>query len=206
MLDLPSLLAFLAAAALLTVTPGVDNAMVLRSAAVDGARAAWAAATGIALGCLIWGAAVSLGLGVLLLASELAYAAVKWVGAAYLVWLGVLLLWRPRSAFVTEGRTARASSLVALRRGFLTNILNPKIGLFYVTFLPQFIPGGANVAVHSFLLTGLHVLIGFAWFALLIGATVPLRRVLQRPAVIRTLDRLTGGVFLAFGLRLAAGR
>lgn len=85
MIDVPLFLAFLAAAAILTVTPGVDTAMVLRAATVDGRRAGIAASAGIILGCLIWGAAVSLGLGAVLQASELAYAVVKFAGAAYLV-------------------------------------------------------------------------------------------------------------------------
>ncbi len=93
-----------------------------------------------------------------------------------------------------------------MRAGFFTNVTNPKIGVFYVTFLPQFIPQGANVAAYSFLLATVHVLIGLAWFAALIAATVPIGRMLRRPSVVRTLDRITGGVFIAFGLKLAISR
>ena len=88
---------FMVAAGLLTITPGLDTAMVLRTAALESARRAGLAALGVVCGCLAWGAAVALGLGVLLAASETAYTALKWAGAAYLAWLGINLILRPRS-------------------------------------------------------------------------------------------------------------
>ena len=93
-----------------------------------------------------------------------------------------------------------------MRRGFLTNLLNPKVGVFYVTFLPQFVPAGADVATFSFVLAAIHVLLSLVWFAALIAATVPLGRALRRPAVIKWLDRITGGVFVAFAARLALAK
>jgi len=96
----PSLIAFTLAAALLTVTPGLDTALVLRTAAAEGARRAFAAALGICLGCLAWGALVAIGLGVLLQASEFAYLALKWIGAAYLLWLGLRLISARRGEIV----------------------------------------------------------------------------------------------------------
>lgn len=202
---LPSLLAFGLSAALLTITPGLDTAMVLRSAVAGGPRQAIATAIGIGLGCLAWGAAVALGLGIVLTASALAYAVLKWAGAAYLLWLGINLLSRPRSGIADEtvSPVVPLSRSGAMRRGFLTNLLNPKIGVFYVTFLPQFVPVGANVALFSFALACIHVMLGTAWFAVLIAATAPLNRQLRRPAVVRMLDQLTGAVFIGFGLKLA---
>ena len=195
--------AFLAAATILTLTPGVDTAMVLRAATVEGRRAAILAALGIGLGCLVWGAAVALGLGALLRASELAYAVVKLAGAAYLVWLGVGLLLRPRQVLTENGGADPAVRRDAFWRGLLTNLLNPKVGVFYVTFLPQFVPYGAPVAMTTFLLVCVHVVLGLIWFASLIAATRPLGRFLQRPRAVRLLDRLTGIVFVGFGVRLA---
>ena len=157
MQDLPLFLAYLAAASLLTITPGVDTAMVLRAATINGARTAAMAAVGIGLGCLAWGAAVSFGLGALLQASELAYTLLKFAGAAYLVWLGARLILAPRDSLAAQGDTPQLEEWVALRRGFLTNMLNPKVGVFYVTFLPQFIPTGASVGSYSFFLTAIHV-------------------------------------------------
>jgi threonine/homoserine/homoserine lactone efflux protein len=203
MIDVPLFLAFLAAAAILTVTPGVDTAMVLRAATVDGRRAGIAASAGIILGCLIWGAAVSLGLGAVLKASELAYAVVKFAGAAYLVWLGAKLLLHPRAVLEGAADGAASSRRDAFGRGFLTNMLNPKIGIFYITFLPQFVPAGADVVGYSFFLAGVHILLTLVWFAVLIAATAPLGKFLRKPSAIGALDRLTGGIFVAFGLKLA---
>lgn len=203
MIDLPSLLAFLVAAFILTVTPGVDTAMVLRAATVDGRRLAASASIGIALGCLVWGTAVSLGLGAVLRASEMAYAIVKFAGAGYLVWLGLQLLWKPRASLeIASGEPTSGNGTAAFWRGFLTNLLNPKVGVFYVTFLPQFVPAGANVAGYSFMLACLHVVLTLAWLAALIAATVPLGRFLRQPKAVATLDRLTGGIFVAFGVKL----
>jgi threonine/homoserine/homoserine lactone efflux protein len=201
-----AIIAFSATAAVLTITPGIDTAMVLRSAATGGARPAAFAALGIGMGCLVWGAVAALGLGALLAASELAYQALKLAGAAYLLWLGAKLILSPRNGFETGGANDGLAGMQAFRRGLLTNVLNPKVGVFYVTFLPQFVPAGADVALFSFLLAGIHVLLGLAWFAMLIAAAVPFGRALSRPAVVRALDRATGGIFIAFGLRLALSR
>lgn len=202
-----ALLAFTVAAALLTVTPGLDTAMVLRVAGSEGARRAFQAALGICLGCLAWGAAVSVGLGALLVASPIAFQALKWVGAGYLLWLGVGLLLRPRHAFGGgEDDRRKRGSASPFAQGLLTNLLNPKVGLFYVTFLPQFIPQGMEAAGFSMLLAGIHSALGMIWFVALIAATVPLARLLKRPGIATTLDRLTGGVFVLFGARLALGK
>ncbi len=123
------LLAFISTAFLLTVTPGVDTAIVLRAATVDGRRQALMASLGIALGCLIWGAAVSLGLGALLRASEVAYTLVKFAGALYLVWLGARLLLKPRATLESAAGEVYSRSGDAFWRGFLTNLLNPKVGV-----------------------------------------------------------------------------
>lgn len=204
MTDLSLLLAFVAAAAILTITPGVDTAMVLRSVASSGRRTASLAALGIALGCLVWGAAVAVGLGALLRASEVAYTVLKWVGASYLLWQGGKLLLQPRQALpLAEDAPDLAAGSEAFYRGLLTNLLNPKVGVFYITFLPQFVPAAANVAWYTFFLASLHVVLTLLWFGLLIAATAPLGKVLRQPVAVRVLDRLTGVVFVAFGIKLA---
>jgi threonine/homoserine/homoserine lactone efflux protein len=204
----PSLVAFLVAAGLLTLTPGLDTAMVLRSATVEGRRAAVLAAIGIGLGCLTWGASVALGLGALLTASALAFTVLKWAGAAYLLYLGVRLIAKPRRALVLpSGPTGPGGGpLSPLRRGLLTNLLNPKVGVFYVSFLPQFAPPGVPMAPYVFMLACIHVVMGLAWSGALIAATVPIGRYLARPGVVTVMDRLTGCVFVAFGARLALSR
>jgi len=206
MTPLPALFAFTAAAVLLTVTPGLDTALVLRTATVEGTRRALLAGLGICLGCLAWGAIVALGLGLLLKASLVAYTALKWAGAAYLLWLGLHLLRAPRSDFGLEGPRREAGGGTWLRRGFLTNMLNPKVGVFYVSFLPQFIPAGSDVAAWTLLLAAIHASLGLLWFVVLVAATRPLAAALRRPRVIAWLDRATGAVFLAFAARLALSR
>jgi threonine/homoserine/homoserine lactone efflux protein len=202
-----SLIAFVVTAALLTVTPGLDTALVLRTAGVEGARKAALAAIGICLGCLAWGVVVALGLGVLLQASELAYKILRWAGAAYLLYLGIKLIRSKREGLVEGDAEATAASGGAwFWRGLLTNLLNPKVGIFYVSFLPQFIPAGVNVPGTTILLAGVHAVLGLAWFAALILATQPIAAALRKPRTVRLLDRLTGGLFLLFGARLALVR
>ncbi|MBB3105222.1 LysE family translocator [Azomonas macrocytogenes] len=204
-----ALIEFLVAVSILTITPGVDTALVLRTAAAGGSRRAAFTALGVAVGCLIWGAAAAVGLGALLIASTTAFTVVKWSGATYLVWLGVKLLLKPRRSLTGAASPATESQeslLAALRRGFLTNILNPKVGLFYITFLPQFVPPEVNLASFTFLLACIHVSLALMWFAALIAATVPLSNFLARRRVMTVLDRMTGCVFVYFGLNLALGR
>lgn len=202
-----ALSAYVVAAGLLTITPGLDTALILRTAAVEGPKRAMFAALGINIGCLIWGAAVALGLGALLAASTLAFNILKWLGAAYLVWLGLNLLLKPRDRFeVSTAERRGGGDLTWMRRGFLTNLLNPKVGVFYVSFLPQFLPTGVQAAPFIFLLAVIHVVIGSCWSGVLIAGTRPIAGVLQRAAVVRWLDRATGGVFLAFGVKLALER
>ena len=200
-----ALIAFVLAAGLLTVTPGIDTALVLRTAGVEGARKAALAGLGIALGCLAWGVFVALGLGLLLQASELAYTILRWAGAAYLVWLGVKLIRSPREG-VVQGEAEATGGGGWFWRGLLTNLLNPKVGIFYVSFLPQFIPTGADVQSTTILLAAIHAGLGLAWFGALILATRPIAAALRRPGTVRLLDRLTGGLFLMFGARLALVR
>jgi threonine/homoserine/homoserine lactone efflux protein len=203
-----ALVAFCLAAGLLTIAPGMDTALVLRTATAEGPKGGGLAALGVVMGCLTWGAAVALGLGALLAASELAFSVLKWAGALYLVWLGLNLLFKPRSRFEL-GHAAQGSSASRrnwLWRGYLTNLLNPKVGVFYVSFLPQFLPAHVAAGPFIFLLAVLHALMGIVWLGLLVTATRPIARALKRPAVIRRLDRLTGLVFVAFGVKLALVR
>jgi len=204
-----ALSAYVIAAGLFTLLPGLDTAMILRTAAVEGPRRAGLAAVGIIVGCLTWGAAVALGLGALLAASAAAFNVLKWVGAAYLFWLGLNLILKPRVRIdlaATSAPAAAGGAFTWMRRGLLTNLLNPKVGVFYVSFLPQFLPAGVAPAPFIFLLAVIHAALGLTWSACLIGATRPIAGALKRAGVVRWLDRVTGGVFLGFGVRLALER
>jgi threonine/homoserine/homoserine lactone efflux protein len=210
-----ALLAFTIAAGFLTITPGLDTALVLRTAAVEGPRRAMLAGVGVCCGCLLWGLAASVGLGALLAASQLAYTVLRAVGAGYLIFLGVKLLLRQSQPGVetsdaappsTLGATGSTSPLWWFVRGLLTNLLNPKVGIFYVTFLPQFIPSGVPLTSFSILLACIHATEGILWFAILTLAMRPLARWLHRPGVVQTLDRATGTVLIGFGLALVLDR
>lgn len=199
-----ALLAFTFAAALLTLTPGLDTALILRTSTVEGSRKAIQAQLGINAGCLAWAAAVAFGLGALIAVSELAYNLLKWCGAAYLAWLGAQMLLKPRSQ-MGEARLAKGTQNWFLR-GFFGNLLNPKVGIFYVSFLPQFIPSGHSPVLWTFGLVMIHVLLGTLWSSLLIFSTRRLSGVLKREKVVKWLDRTTGGVFLLFAAKLALSR
>lgn len=208
-----ALLAFTVAAALMTITPGLDTALVLRTAAVEGGVRAMLAGAGISTGVLLWGFLTAVGLGALLAVSETAFLLLRIAGAVYLLWLGFLML---RAAFSGGGSALAALAEPADRaatspgrwflRGLFTNLLNPKVGVFYVSFLPQFLPPGVNPVAFSVLLAAIHGVLGLVWFAALVLATRPLARFLARPSVRRGLDGITGTVLIGFGLRLALER
>ncbi|WP_369751238.1 LysE family translocator [Novosphingobium sp. AP12] len=198
---------YLATATLLTMTPGLDTVMVLRTSGAEGFRNGALAALGIGCGCLCWGSATALGLGALLAASPAAFMALKLFGAAYLAWLGVNFLMHPRGSVEAIPAGAEdASGARAFRRGFSTNILNPKVGIFYLTLLPQFVPHGAVSAWLSLQLAGAHVAIALCWFIILAGLAGTVGPYLRRPQIVRWVDRATGGVFVGFGIQLTLGR
>ncbi|UBU11262.1 LysE family translocator [Nonomuraea gerenzanensis] len=190
--------------ALLTLTPGLDTALILRTSLLGGRRPAWGVTSGIQLGTLCWGVLTAAGLSALLAASQLAYDVLRWAGAAYLVWMGVrMLLTRRLEQLDEDHRQEELRFGEGLRRGLLTNLLNPKVGAFYVAMLPQFIPEGAPHALMGLALAGVHVVEGLVWSALLIGFASWMGGILRSPAVRRLLDRLTGLVIVGFGVRLA---
>ena len=200
-----ALLAFALAGAIITITPGLDTVLMLRTVVLEGPRRAAAAGLGICCGLVLWGLIVAFGLGALLTVSTLAYTVLQWTGAAYLLWLGLDLLLNPRQdALQTDAtQTLRGGGGHWFVRGLLTNLLNPKVGVFYVTFLPQFVPVGVEVKPFVIALAAIHILEGALWFALLIAAARSMSCWLRNPAVARLLDRLTGAVLVGFGLRLA---
>lgn len=200
-----NLIAFTFAATVLTLTPGLDTALILRTAAVEGKQQALRAVLGINVGCLLWGAAVAFGLGALIAVSELAFNVLKYCGAAYLCWLGLNMLLRPRTSLAppeADGKP-RANWFI---KGMTGNLLNPKIGIFYVSFLPQFIPVGQSPVIWTFALVGIHLVIGLIWSLVLIGATRPLAGVLRRGKVVSWMDRTTGMIFVLFAARLALSK
>lgn len=201
-----AILGFAVVAGLMTLVPGIDTALVLRTAITQGRKQAFGAAAGISMGVLIWGIAAALGVSALLAASQLAFTVLTWAGAAYVVWLGVTLLvnsWRGETVDLAEGPSAPESTWKGFTRGLLTNLLNPKIGVFYIAVLPGFLPEGVPAAPAGAVLAMVHVVEGMLWFTLLILAAHALRRWLSRRSVQRWIDRITGAVLIGFGIRLA---
>ncbi|MCF3144252.1 LysE family translocator [Streptomyces platensis] len=218
MIAIDALWTFSLMVGLLTLTPGLDTALVLRTAALGHRRRAWGVVLGIQSGTLIWGTLTSLGVTALLTASHLAYEILRWAGAAYLVWMGGRMLWASwlhsvggapeipgNAADVTPGSGAGDSLPGGWRQGITTNLLNPKMGAFYVAVLPQFLPADTSHLAAGVLLTGIHILLAVLWSGVLIALGHVLRDRLQQPTARRYLDRLTGTVIAAFGVRLALG-
>ena len=198
---------FAIVAALLTILPGLDSALVLRSALTQGRRPAIATAMGINTGSLVWGAAAGVGAAALLAASELAFTGLKLVGAGYLVYLGVRMLvasFRGKTGVELAGAARPAPSLWgAYARGAFTNLLNPKVGVFYIALIPQFIPEGVNPLGMGVLLAVVHNLESLVWFAAIIFAADAARRWMSSARVTRWIDRVTGGILVGFGAVLA---
>jgi threonine/homoserine/homoserine lactone efflux protein len=210
---LSSVLSFAVVAGLLTIVPGLDTAMVLRSAIRQGARPAFATALGIGTGALIWGAAAAVGVSALLLTSTIAYTAVRLAGAGYMVWFGLrLILPAVRGTpvppggsdpGVEPGETPPSTSLLTpWRRGVMTNLLNPKIGAFYVAVLPQFIPEHSSPLLMGILLALVHDLEGLLWFSVIILMAGRMTEILRRRAAHRVVDGATGSALVGFGIKL----
>ncbi|GLS16629.1 LysE family translocator [Hydrogenophaga electricum] len=207
--DTPHLLMFIAAGWLLNLTPGPDVLYIVSSALKSGVRAGMVAALGIVSGCFVHVFAAALGVGALLATSATAFTLLKWAGAAYLLWMGVKLLLTRGGAPVMPAVSGQASRAVNLgriyRQGFLTNVLNPKVALFFLAFVPQFMAPGTEDKVSAFLLLGLlfslnslPINFGYAWLA---GWAS--RRVGAVQRAMHRMDRVAGLLFIGFGLKLA---
>jgi len=201
----PLFLAGLAVLALLTISPGADMALVAKITLERGRRDALLATMGICSGLLVHATASALGLSVILATSAEAFTVVKLVGAAYLVYLGVQAL---RSSFrhETVAAVAPRPSTSPFVQGLLSNVLNPKVAVFYLTFMPQFMSPGDNVLVRSLAFAGAHGIMGVAWLTAYAYVLSRISVVLGRSGVRRWLERVTGGVLVALGLRLALER
>jgi threonine/homoserine/homoserine lactone efflux protein len=203
---------FAIAAGVLTLIPGPDTLLAIRTALAAGRGAAVAAAAGASTAVLGWGCAAGLGLTAALAADPDLYLALRWAGAAYLAWLGVRSIVHGGRWQVGEraddgtGELARAAGLgPAYLRGILTCASNPKVGIFYLALFPQFIPAGADVLRWSVLLAGIHAAEGLAWLTIVATLAGRLGRVLRRRRTRRWADGVSGAAFLAFAARLAAG-
>ncbi len=205
---------FISAGLLLNLTPGADMALVARNAASQGFEAGAAAALGVGAGCWVHIAAAALGLSALLAGSTIAFDLLRWAGAAYLLWLGWSLLRQrqaiPQDSQLLDTEASRSTWRRMFAQGFLTNALNPKVALFFLAFVPQFIRPDASARTLAFIALGTVFVVnatlvnlGIAW------AVSALRQRLDGwPALRRAgawLNRGVGGMFVLLGLRLAWG-
>ena len=195
----PRLLAFIGVAGVLTVLPGADMALVMRNVLALGRPKTMLTIAGIAGGCMIHATASALGMSAVLATSATAFTVMKAAGAAYLVWIGIQSFRRKENG--GDPRTTTRSAPFA--QGFLTNLLNPKVAIFYLTFLPQFIAPGEPVLRRSLFLAGVHITMGVVWLSAYAWFIDRLGTVLTRPRVKAWLERVTGGLLIALGARLA---
>jgi threonine/homoserine/homoserine lactone efflux protein len=204
----PDLVAFLAVSALVIVTPGQDTALTIKNALVGGRRGGALTALGVAAGQACWTVATAAGIAALLVASEPAFVVLKLAGAAYLVYLGAQALYgalrgHARSRPTAGGRGRSLPPLVAFRQGFVSNLANPKMAVFFTSLLPQFAPG-RDASFASLLALGLvFCSLTLVWLTAYAIAVARAGDLLRRSSIRRALDALTGTVLVALGLRVA---
>ena len=197
-----SLLAFVGAAVLIVLLPGPDTLVVVRGILRGGRRQGTLTALGNLSGLTVWVLAAALGLAAMVEASEVGYAALRIVGACYLVLLGVQA-WRSRGRVERADVPHRGVLGTGFRAGVLTNLLNPKVGVFFVTFLPGFVPDGASVLWTTLLFGAIFIVLTALYWVVLLGLAGRVTAWMGTPAIRRRLDVATAGVLVAFGVRLA---
>lgn len=198
-----ALLAAAAVLALLTLVPGPDMAVVTQAALTGGRSSGFRVAVGIISGLLVWGLLTVLGLSALLAASAEAYTAVKLAGAAYLIYLGARALWGSRSSQLRSVDAPRPQKAGTWKTGFTTNLLNPKIAVFYTSLLPQLVPAGWPTGPSLALLVIIHAAISIAWLSAYVVLLSRARSTFEKPKVRQALERVTGTVLLGFGAKIA---
>jgi threonine/homoserine/homoserine lactone efflux protein len=204
----PRIVGALGLMVLLTIAPGPDMALVISTSLARGRRAAFRTALGISTGTLIWAALAGIGVAAVLEASAEAFTVVRLLGAAYLCYLGIRALVEAfrggASPLDVDPAPAAADRARPCRQGLFTNLLNPKVGLFYTTLVPRLVDPGDPIALISILIGVCHVAIGLTWLALIAVLVDRAGDLLRRPRVRRSLAGITGGILVAFGLRVAA--
>ena len=206
MLGTHDLLLFVASGVLLNITPGPDMLYIMARSSAQGARAGAAAALGIAAGCIVHILAAAFGLSALLAASATAFTVLKLLGAAYLVYVGLSLIWKSRIApkAKASAKLAPATLRAIFIQGFLTNVLNPKVALFFLALLPQFIDVDAPSKPLAFLLLGaIFNVNGTLWNLLVAWSTARISVGFDRTRLAVWLNHCIGGVLVYIGIRIA---
>jgi RhtB (resistance to homoserine/threonine) family protein len=206
----PQIVAFTIVAAVVTLLPGADMALVLRSVLAHGRRAGYVTSIGCCTGLWVHAVASALGVSAILMTSAALFNAIKVVGCLYLATLGVLSLRRAWREDTVSGPVVSTTSARGGRRAFaqglLSNLLNPKVAVFYLTLLPQFIRAGDPVLARSLLLASIHVVIGLVWLTAYTYFLGRLSALLNRTRIRQALEGITGAVLIGLGARLAWDR
>ncbi|EDM65085.1 MAG: LysE family translocator [Moritella sp.] len=198
--------AFLIAITILTLTPGLDTALVIRNSSRSGFMAGCVTTLGICSGLFVHAMFSALGISAILLQSADLFQLVKWVGAAYLIWLGLgslRAIYRgSNKVAMLEEDNATSSSRRSMREGFLSNVLNPKTAIFYLAFLPQFIDLNYSPIVQSFTMAGIHFLIAMIWLCSLAFAINSAKKLFKSRAMMNWMEGVTGMVLILLGAKL----
>ena len=199
---------FLAAAILLNLTPGPDTAYILGRTIAHGREAGIASAFGISLGSIFHTCAAALGLSAILATSAIAFGSIKLLGGAYLIFLGLTMIFERSEQLSLPSNFRRRTTAAAFRQGVLTNVLNPKVALFFLAFLPQFIDPASGTKVFAFLFLGLtFVTTGTIWCLILAWfASAFSNRLRTNETVAQWLNRTAGALFVFLGMRLATAK
>src|SRR3954447_20267330 len=194
-----TLVSFLGVAVLVSLVPGPATALVVRSAAVHGRREAFRTVLGNSTGILCWALASVLGISALVAASEAAFVALKLLGAAVLIWLGVRALLGGEGKPGAPVRPARTAYL----QGLMTSGANPKLAVFFIALFPQFVPSGAPVLPYTLAMALIVICVDIVYFSLLAWAVARAKHALVGSKLARRVEQATGAVMIALGLRVA---
>lgn len=200
---LSRLVTFSILAGLLVLIPGMDFALVLRYATTQSRKSAIIVMLGITSGLFVWGAFASLGISAILKTSQTAFNTLKIAGVLYMCWMGIRFIQSSfKSQVIATIETKEMAQKTTFIRGLLSNLLNPKAGVFYLSVLPQFIPVNSNHFLSGLLLTGIHATITIVYFLALILFVNTLKDFFARPKVVKYMERLSGFAIIGFGAKL----
>ncbi|BFJ00913.1 LysE family translocator [Priestia megaterium] len=185
------------------MSPGIDTALITKRTMADGQTGGYKMALGLASGSLVHTLAATFGLSALLLQSALTFEIVKYAGALYLMYLGISAFLSKKSNIPSSEKEEQSKETSAFRQGLVSNVLNPKVAVFFLTFLPQFVQNDQNVTLQLLLMGITYTILAITWFFVFVFFINYLRKRLTTPSVQRFMDKATGVVLIGFGLKLA---
>ncbi|MGD6942897.1 LysE family translocator [Cytobacillus gottheilii] len=196
---------FLVLSLFVVMSPGIDTALITKRTIADGRKDGYQMALGITAGSLVHTFAAAFGLSAILMQSALAFEIVKYIGAIYLIYLGLssFITWKKQKSAPAEKQTHFDTKKSAFKQGLLSNVLNPKVAMFFLTFLPQFVKAGENTTQQLILMGVIYTLLSISWFFIYVFFINYLRNWLMAPKVQKIMDKATGLVLIGFGLKLA---